>query len=171
MQEDKITIGKILKPFGVRGEAKVFPLTDFPERFQTLEEVTIQTKAGQDLRYRLSQVRVCSTFVYVFFEGMTCPEDLDPIRGALIQIPESERISLPEGEYFQSDLIGLKVYRVEGAYLGEIAEIMETGVNDLFVVKDGKCEILVPALRRIVKHIDLKQNRMEIDPPEGLLSL
>ncbi len=171
MQEDKVTIGKVLKPFGVRGEVKVFPLTDKPERFQDLEEVTIKTKEEQHLRYRLLQVALRPPFVYVAFEGINCPEDVDPIRGGLIQVPVSERISLPEGEYFQSDLIGLEVYRVDGAYVGRITEIVETGVNDLFVVKNGKREMLIPALRKIVKAIDLKQNRMEIDPPEGLLTL
>ncbi len=171
MQEAKVTIGKIVKPFGVRGELKVFPLTDFPERFQSLKEVTVQTKEARHLRYRLSQVRVRPPFVYIAFEGISCPEEADAIRGGLIQIPESERLVLPKGEYYQSDLVGLEVYQLEGPYLGKITEIVETGVNDLFVVKDNQREILIPALRKIVKHIDLEQNRMEIDPPEGLLTL
>ncbi len=171
MQEAKVTIGKIIKPFGVRGEVKVFPLTDSPARFQELEEVMIQIKEERRLRYRLLQVRLRPPFVYVAFEGINCREDADEIRGGLIQIRESERISLPAGEYFQSDLVGLEVYQVDGAYLGAITEIIETGVNDLFVVKEGKREVMVPALRKIVKLIDLEQNRMEIDPPEGLLTL
>jgi len=171
LQEDKVTIGKIVKPFGVHGEVKIFPLTDYPERFQTLEEVMIQTKEEQLLRYRLSQVRLRPPFVFVVFEGIDCREDVDEIRGGLVQIPESERISLPKGEYFQSDLIGLEVYHDDDVYLGTITEVIETGANDLFVIKGGKREVLIPALRRIVKRIDLKQNRMEIDPPEGLLTL
>jgi len=171
LQEDKVTIGKIVKPFGVHGEVKVFPLTDVIERFQSLEEVTIQTKKGEHLRYRLSEVRLRPPFIYVAFEGIDCREDVDAIRGGLIQVPVSERISLPEGEYFQSDLIGLEVYHDNGTYVGEITEIVETGANDLFVVQEGKREMLIPALRKIVKLIDLKRNRMEIDPPEGLLTL
>lgn len=155
----------------MRGEVKIFPLTDFPERFRDLEEVTIRTKGVQELRYRLSGVVWRPPFVYVAFEGIDCPEDVDPIRGGLIQIPESDRIALPEGEYFQSDLIGLEVYQMSGEHVGSITEIVETGVNDLFVVKAGKREVLIPALRKIVMLIDLKQNRMEIDPPEGLLTL
>jgi 16S rRNA processing protein RimM len=105
------------------------------------------------------------------FEGFSSREDIEKIRSGLIQIPESERITLPEGEYFQSDLIGLEVYQLGGAYLGSIVDVIETGVNDLFVVKDGSREVLIPALWRIVKGINLEQNRMEVDPPEGLLDL
>ena len=171
MNEDLITIGKILKPIGLQGEVKVSLLTDFSERFDNLKAVIVQS--GRELPYRLQILRVRhgAPFIYLTFVGLVDIDSVERLRGGLIQVPASERIVLPQGSYFQSDLIGMDVCLKDGTCLGKIAEILETGGNDIFVVTAEKGELLIPAIRKFVKEIDLARKKVEIDPVEGLLDL
>lgn len=169
--EAAVAIGKILKPIGLHGEVKVFPLTDFPERFEALQEVTVRTEADCLIRYPISRVRHRPPFVYLTFSGLTSIEQVAFLRGGMLQISEAERVSLPEGYYFQSELIGLSVYLQEGAFLGTITNVLEAGGNDLFIVEGNQREYLIPTIKKVVKEIDLNQKRMVIDPIEGLLDL
>lgn len=171
MNEDFITIGKILKPIGLQGEVKVSLLTDFPERFDDLKAVIIQSERAVPQRLQILRVRHGTPFVYLMFVGLVDIADVECLRGALIQVPVSERVVLPEGSYFQSDLIGMDVCLKDGMCLGKITEIFETGGNDIFVVTREKREWLIPVIRKFVKEIDLARKRVEIDPVEGLLDL
>lgn len=166
-----MTIGKIIKPIGLQGELRIGLLTDFPERFEALESVSVRTKEGQNLRYRIARVRYGPPYVYLIFEGLSSREAVAPLQGGLLQIPEDERICLPEGEYFQSDLIGMDVFLERGVCLGVIESIIETSSNDIFVVKDSEREYLIPALHDIILQVDLAKKRMTVDPSKGLLAL
>ncbi len=164
-----ITIGKILGPVGLRGEVKVFALTDFPNRFDRLTEVIVETRDGQHQAIRIGRVRYGPRYVYATFSGLTSIEKVDFLRGAFIQIPEEDRLPLPEGSYYQSELIGLDVYLEDGSSIGTLEEIYETGSNDIYAVRSGKHEVLIPALRKFVTSVDLEQKRMVITPVKGLI--
>ncbi len=170
MRESLVAIGKILKPVGLKGELKVKLLTDFPERFEALPEVSIKTQEGQTERCQISRMRYGPPFIYLMFEGLSSREAVAHLQGGVLQIPQSERVSLPEGGYFRSDFVGMAVFLKNEDCIGKIESIIETGSNDVFVVKDGERENLIPALRTIIMNIDFKKKRMTIDPPEGLLS-
>jgi len=166
-----IAIGTILKSVGLRGELKVSPLTHFPRRFNQLRDITIQTKGGQSQRYRIEQVRYASPFVYLKLAGLSTLEEAQTLAGGSILIPEEDRIPLPEGSYYHFEIEGLDVYLENGTRLGKIESILETGSNDIYVVKEGRKEFLIPALASIVKEINLPQRRMTIRPMQGLLEL
>ncbi len=170
-EEAFISIGMILKPVGLQGEVKVALLTDFPERFDGLDEVMVLNNVQERFKLKISKVRHGVSFVYLSFVGLTSVREVDVLRGGLLQVPESERIVLPEGSYFHSDLIGMEVHTHSGVFLGTISDILETGSNDIFVVNGEKGEFLVPMIEKFVKKVDLKQNRICIDPIEGLLEL
>ncbi len=172
MDKDVITIGKILKPVGLRGEVKVLLLTDFPERFKSLREVIVQTKEKQEQeQYQIEYVRFGLPFVYITFAGLSSSAQVDSLIGGLIQLPEEQRVPLPEGSYYQFELQGMDVYLEEGTLLGKVNQVLQTGSNDVFVVKSGEREYLIPALRTVVREIDLTKKRMMIRPVEGLLDL
>ena len=171
MPEDLITIGKILKPVGLRGEVKVLLLTDFPDRFKTLREVIVQTKEEEQQRYHVEHLRYGPPFVYIIFVGLSSVDQVDALIGGLIQIPAEERVALPEGSYYQFELQGIDVYLQDGAFLGKVDHILQTGSNDVFVVKGSKKEYLIPALHTVVKEIDISKRRMIIHPMDGLLDL
>jgi 16S rRNA processing protein RimM len=169
---DSVTIAVILSPVGLRGEVKCSLMTDFPERFNRLRDVTIQEKNGAHNPYQIERVRFASHFVFITFKGMTSREQADLLRGAEVQVAEAERVALPEDHYFRDDIIGLDVYsEVEGILLGKVDSILETAGNDIYIVKKDDREYLIPALKSVVKKIDISKKVMMICPMEGLLDL
>lgn len=166
-----ITIGTILKSVGLLGELKVSPLTHFPRRFNQLRDITVQTKGGESQTYRIEKVRYASPFVYLKLAGLSSLEEAQLLAGGSILIPEEERMPLPEGSYYHFEIVGLDVFLENGTRLGKIASVMETGSNDIYVVKEEGKEFLIPALSSVVKEINLSERRMTIRPMQGLLEL
>ncbi|NLM51353.1 MAG: 16S rRNA processing protein RimM [Firmicutes bacterium] len=166
--EQKAAIGKIINTHGVRGGLKVQMLSDFPERVKLLERVFVEKK-GQSKPYRVLEAKIHGRFWLLWLEGIA---DLDAAKeqvGALITIPLSERVKLPPDTYYLDQIMGLEVFTVSGEFLGQVKEIIQTGSNDVYVVAaDDLPEILIPALKSVVKDIDLEAGRMEVDLPEGL---
>jgi 16S rRNA processing protein RimM len=171
LYKEVITIGKILKAVGLRGEVKVLLLTDFPERFKLLREVIVQTQEEEPQQVEIDHVRYGPPFIYLTFTGLSSVTQVEPLIGGLIQIPEEQRVSLPEGSYYQFELQGMDVYLEEGTLLGKVDQVLQTGSNDVFVVKSGEREYLIPALHTVVKKIDLFKREMIIHPMDGLLDL
>jgi 16S rRNA processing protein RimM len=166
-------IGKIVKAHGIRGELKVQPYSDFPERVGLLTRVYLDA-GGADKAYQVLKASVHGRFWLISLEGVNNPEQAEQLSGTLVKIPLAERIPLPEGTYYLDELIGLDVYTVEGQLLGCLSEVLQTGSNDVYVVSSGEPgkgakQILIPALRSVVVHLDPQQKRMEVALPEGLL--
>ncbi len=169
MEQQYITIGEITAPYGYHGDLRVRPLTDFPQRFKSLGRVFVN-KAGQLLERAVERTAVQQGQIVLKLAGIDSPEQVKQFRGSLLQVPREELWPLEEGAYYQFEIIGLRVVTVDGQALGEISEILTTGGNDVYVVRDGTGqECLVPALRTIVREIDTSAGRMVIDPPPGLL--
>jgi 16S rRNA processing protein RimM len=166
-----ITIGAIVGAVGLQGDVRCLSMTDFPERFSRLCDVRIETKDGRGYPLRIRQTRLTPSFIFISFEGIVSVEDAALLKGSLIQIPEEERVTLPEGHYYRYEIIGLDVYLEDRTMLGRIESIIETGGNDVYVVKQGDREVLIPALKRVVKAVDLPKREMTICPIDGLLNL
>lgn len=166
-------IGKIVKAHGIRGELKVQPYSDFPERVRLLTRVYLET-GGTDKAYQVLNASVHGRFWIISLEGVNNPEQAEQLRGTPVKIPLAERMPLPEGAYYLDELIGLEVYTVEGQLLGCLSEVLQTGSNDVYVVSSedqvkGSRQILIPALKSVVVHLDPARKRMEVALPEGLL--
>jgi len=166
-----ITIGSIVGAVGLHGEVRCFPLTDFPERFLRLSDVRIETKDGKDCSLRIRQVRLASSSIFILFEGIDSVEDAVRLKGGLIQIPEEDRVPLPPDHYYQYELMGLDVYLEDRTMLGKVESIIETKGNDVYLVRQGGREVLIPALKRVVRNIDLVKREMIVCPMQGLLDL
>lgn len=166
-----IMIGTILKPVGLRGELKISPLTDFPERFEERRQVTIETKEGQSQPFQIESARYLPPFVYLRLKGLSSIEEVESLVGGAITIADEERMPLPKGSYYHFEIEGLEVFLEGGAPLGKVDRIIQTGSNDVYVVRQGKREYLIPALASIVQEINLSENRMVVRPIEGLLEL
>ncbi len=161
-----VAIGKILEPWGDRGELKVEILTDFPERFASLERVYI----GQTARpLRVEGARLFKGHAILKLEGCESRAEASALRGQLLQIPLEELMPLAEGEYYEFEIIGLEVWTEEGDLLGRVKEIIYTGANDVYVVEGPRGEVLIPALDDVVLKIDLEAGKMVVRLPEGLL--
>jgi 16S rRNA processing protein RimM len=164
-----ITIGKAVKPFGVKGEMKIEPMTDFPERFNGLRRVHLVSPAGKDFICEVKSVRYAGGVPFLQFAGYDSPEKAKGLNGWLIKVPEEETAPLPEGVYYWFELIGMEVVTESGDTLGAIVDIFETGSNDVYVVKRGKKEIYLPATQEVIRQVDKKAKRMTVRLLEGLL--
>jgi 16S rRNA processing protein RimM len=166
-----ITIGKAVKPFGVKGEMKIESLTDFPERFQSLKSVYLVSPAGKEITVTVQSVRYTGVVPYMLFKGYDTPEQAKTLNGWLLKVPEQEVMPLPEGRYYWYELIGMEVVSEEGETLGIIVDIFETGSNDIYVMKQGKKEIYLPAIREVIKQVDRQTRRMVVRLMDGLMDL
>ena len=162
-----LVIGRILKAHGVRGEVRVLPRTDLPERFTWLEEVYVGEHEPKPVA--VEGVRFHKKWVLLKLAGYDYRDQIDVLRGELLQVPEEEAIPLAEGEYFLFQLRGLAVYTDEGQHLGELVNVIETGANNVFVVRGEGKEVLLPDTKEVVVDIDFKNGRLTVHLLPGLL--
>jgi 16S rRNA processing protein RimM len=156
-----VAVGSIAAPWGVRGDLKVQPLTDFPERFQRGAALWVRGH-----RHEVQRSRWSRGFVYLGLSGIDSRNAAEEMRGALLEVPESDLTPLPEGQYYRFQVIGLEVRTPEGGSLGRVAEILSTGSNDVYVVRGGPRELLIPAIEDVVKEVDLEGGRLVVELPE-----
>ena len=164
-----ITIGKAVKPFGVKGEMKIEPMTDFPERFTDLSRVYLVSPAGTEIVCEVKSVRYAGEAPLIVFDGYDSPEKAKVLNGWLVKVPQEEVIPLPEGQYYWYELIGMEVFSEGGEKLGAIVDIFETGSNDVYVMKRGTQEVYLPATKKVIKRVDRKAKQMVIHLMDGLL--
>lgn len=162
-ETEYITVGEVLGAWGLKGAFRVRPTTDFPERFKSGETLFIEGAPFSILTSNFQKDGVIITI-----SGVDTPEAAAKLRRKTMDIPASELRALPEGRYYQFDIIGLEVQTVDGAILGKVTDILNCG-NDVYVVKGEGKEVLIPATKDVVKSIDVKKGKMVIEPIEGLL--
>lgn len=165
----RVAIGRVITTYGYSGEMRIEPWTDYPERFQVLREVWVRPVGKPTIRARVRGVRFQSSSILLSLEGVNTKEEAAPLRGAVLEVELADVYPLPEGSFYIFELQGLHVYSARGEYLGRVGEIIKTGGNDVLAVRSrsGR-EILLPALKSVVKKIDLVDGRMIVSPPAGL---
>ncbi|MFZ3102756.1 MAG: ribosome maturation factor RimM [Desulfitobacteriaceae bacterium] len=163
---DEVLVGEVLRSHGVHGEFKIYPITHDPHRFQELNEV-ILIKGEVKKRFTVNSVRIQSDYVFLSLEGITTIEQANNFQGWEVRIDRSVVPPLAEGWYY-FELEGMKVYEGPNC-LGTIAQIIKTGANDVYLVKGPQGELCIPALKSVVKTVDVAEQRMEVVLPLGLL--
>ncbi len=162
-----LAVGRLGKPHGIRGEIKMLVLTDFPDRLKPNDVVYV----GDERQPRtLRAVRPHQGHLLVAFEGLTDREQASRLRQQFVCVHVDNVPPLPDGEYYHHQLIGLQIITENGAALGKLAEIIETGANDVYIIRpeDGK-DILIPAIDDVILTIDLEARTMLIRVMPGLL--
>ena len=168
---EMVTIGKIVRAHGMRGEMHVLSMSDAPRRFEDLKRVTVADPAGgrRDLTVRASR-RAAAGYL-VAFKGVETREAAAPLVGGLLQIPQGDRAPLSEGQYYESDLMGMEVKTEAGDFLGSIADILPTGSNVVLVVRSAQGgEHLIPGTKEVVRAVDIPGRLMTIRQVAGLLN-
>ena len=167
-----ISIGQIINTHGIKGELKVKVFSDSLERFAGVSRVYASVGEKDDTKRELSiaNLRYQNDLVLMKVKEIQSLTDAEKVKGCYLQVPEEELPRLPEGRYYIFQLEGLTVWERERCY-GEIKEVLQPGSNDVYVVSDGKREILIPALQTVIKEVDLANRRMEVELPAGLLEL
>lgn len=162
-----VTIGRIERSFGVRGEARVRSLSDVPGRFEALRRVTIVGPAGKTIDTLVTHVRSGGPTLIMGFEAFTTPEQVAEFRGAFIQVPRGDSPALPADQYYQCDLIGMVVQNEAGTVLGRLEEVLAMSENQAFVVRQDGKEMLIPAAKQVVMAVDVAGRVMTVRLPEG----
>lgn len=166
-----VTVGRILGTHGRDGGIRVKAASDVPGRFDEGNSLWVSKDGtlAEDRTLQIASTRFTGRDGMILrFEGFRNASQAQRLAGLWLCVPQSEVPSADDGEYFHYQLIGLKVRTVEGEDLGQIAEILETGSNDVYVVTGLNGETLVPALSRVVREINLADGLMVVDLPEGL---
>lgn len=161
-----LAIGRVLRPWGVRGEVKVEILTDWPERFALLEHVYLGEEA---MPCRLERVRLHQGYALLKLAGYDDRSAAEALRGQVVQVPHEEAMPLDEGEYYVYQIEGLEVWTDEGESLGRVVEVLFTGSNEVYVVHGPRGEVLIPAIADVVLKVDLEDRRLIVHLMDGLI--
>ena len=168
--EKHLQVGVISSTHGVRGEVKVFPTTDDPERFRSLKKVYLDTGREQ-IPLEIQGVKFFKQFAILKFKGIDNINDIEKYKGKSLLIDREDAVDLEEDEYYIADMIGMSVYLEDGSLFGSLKDIMETGANDVYIVETKQYgEVLLPAIKECILDVDVEEDRMTIHLMEGLLS-
>lgn len=164
--EPYLAVARVVAPHGIRGEVRCEVITDFPERLKRTERLY---RGDNHIPVELERARLDRQSAILKLAGIQSRDEAQALRGQMLYVPEAEAVRLPGDSYFWHQILGLTVRTDAGEELGEVAEIMQTGSNDVYVVrKDGR-EILLPAIKDVVHDIDIATGVMTVHMMEGLL--
>ncbi len=168
---ESFQVGVIASTHGLAGEVNVFPTTQDPDRFKKLKKVTLHTQKGEEILLDVVSARFFKKFVIVKFKQFNNINEVEKFRGCELTIDRKDAIKLEKGEYYCADLIGLTIVDEEGAELGTLTEILQTGANDVYemALKDSEEKIYIPAIKDCVKEIDIDAGKITIHVMPGLL--
>ncbi|MDT7808375.1 MAG: rRNA processing protein RimM [Acidobacteriota bacterium] len=166
-----VTVARIAKPRGIRGEVAAELLTDFPDRFDFVDELIAVFPNGRRERLALESHWLHGDRVVLKFKGFDSPEAAAALAGCELAVPESEAVELEEGEFYDWQLEGCRVETIEGGAVGTVREVLHTGGEaPVLVIRDeSERENLVPLAESICVEIDVSAKLIRVDAPEGLL--
>ena len=162
-----LVVGKLGKPHGIKGEIVMDVFTEFPERLVPGEIVYI---GAQVQPLEIVKTRPHPRGMLLCFEGYQTREQAAELRNLLVQVRTTDRPELPQGDYYHHQLLGLNVVDERDRRLGRISAILETGANDVYVVRDDSgSEVLIPAIETVVKAISLEEGQVRVHLLPGLI--
>jgi len=164
-----VAIARVARPRGLKGEVICDLLTDFPERFEGLEDITLVLESGERQAAKIEDHWQQNDRIVLKFAGIDSVEMAESLRNAEVCVAESEAVDLDAEDFYDWQLEGCKVETIHGEFLGEVREVMRTGGTDILVVVGQGKDYLIPFASSICVEV-LPQNRyIRVDPPEGLL--
>lgn len=167
--DDLLQVGIISSMHGIKGEVKVFPTTDDPNRFKKLKSVLLDT-GRETLDLQVEQVKFFKQFVILKFKEFDNINEVEKYKGKGLFVTRENAVKLKPNEYFIADMIGMEVFTDEGRKFGILTDVLETGANDVYVVEtEEHKEVLLPAIKECILNVDIAERKMEIHLMEGLV--
>ena len=162
-----ITVGEIVAAHGLHGQVRIALHTDFPERFDQMESIWVTRPDGERKRRKILGVSAHSSkpLLILKLEGITSREAAVSFVKSTLDIDDDEAMPLPEGVYYEHDLIGLNVVTTDGRELGPLTEVLRTGANDVYVTPT----CLIPAIPQVMREVNLEERRMVVEPMPGMI--
>lgn len=167
--EELVAIAKVSKTRGLKGEVVAEVLTDFPERFEGLEEVIGTMPSGKRVDLKIERYFFQKGRIVLKFAGYDSIEEGENLRNAEISVPESEAVELETDEFFDWQLEACKVETIGGETIGTVKELLRTGGTEVLIVSGPEKDFMIPFAESICVDVDVENKRIRIDPPEGLL--
>ncbi len=166
-----VPVGTLGKPHGLKGELKFIPDITDEDVLAAFETTRVEGKSGETDPLKIASIRGHGQRLIIRFEGIERIEDAQPLSGKPLLVPKEEFPRLPAGEYYWFQILGLEAYDDTGKFYGTVSEIIETGSNDVYVVRDGDSdsETLLPNIDDVIQSIDPEQNRLVFHVIDGLL--
>ncbi|HLO26260.1 MAG TPA: ribosome maturation factor RimM [Geobacteraceae bacterium] len=173
MQRGSVTVllGKVVATHGIRGQLRVVLFSGEFSSVAGVDSVILKASSGGMDTFAVADVARHGKKVLITLKGIDSINQVLNLVGRELYVRREQLPQLPEGEYYWCDLLGLRVLTDQGEDLGILADIIATGSNDVYVVKSGKREYLIPALEDVVREINLDDGIMKVSPPEGLFDL
>ena len=156
--EKYLCVGKIVKPVGIKGDAKVLPYTDNIKRFNDLKYFYYENSTE---KHSVERVSIRNDFVVLKIENINSPEQVDALREKLIFVDRENAVKLEEDGYFIADLVGCEIFDGEKS-LGKIVDVENYGASDILVIKNGNQNYSVPFLKEIFEKIDVKNQKIDV---------
>lgn len=166
--DDLLEIGKVVKTWGLKGHVKVYSYAESIDTYNRVSRLYVQKRGGPEA-LRIETARQQNKTLLLKFEERDRIEDVEDLIGSTLYMPKKDLPPLEEGEYYWYELIGMKVRTDLGKQLGTLREILNTGSNDVYIVRQGSRELLIPALNEVILEVDVTGKQMVIHPMEGLL--
>ena len=170
--ESFVIVARAVKPKGLKGELVAELLTDFPERFNQIEQFFAISPQGERIAVKLERFSFQKDRIVLKLAGYESVESAGTLVGYEFVVPESERVELAEDEFYDWELEGCRVETITGQLVGLVTGVLRTGAANLLVVKvENRPDALIPMVASILTSIDKERRLISIDPPEGLLEL
>jgi len=164
--DDYLAVARVVAAHGIRGEVRCELITDFPDR---LKRTPLLYRGETHLPVDVERARVEKNGAILKLSGVETRTDAEALRGQMLYVAAADAVPLPGDSYFWHQIIGLNVRSDAGEDLGEVADIMQTGSNDVYVVRRDGGEILLPAIKDVVQDIDLAAGVITVHLIEGLI--
>lgn len=165
---ERVAVGRVLRPHGVRGEVVVQVLSDVPDRLAPGSQVTASWEGRPPRNITVESHRPHKSGAMVRFAGFDDRDRAEELRDALLEVDRSQVPEAPEGTYYWYQLLGCRC-QVGGEDLGEVTDLLEDGGGLLLVVSDGERQVPIPFVQSFLKDVDVERGRIELDLPPGLL--
>jgi 16S rRNA processing protein RimM len=162
MMSDFYAIGQIVKSRGLRGDLVIQPLTDHPERFQELKKVWVGITNSDPSLFQLEEVRVKGQAIHLHLQEIGTRDAADALVGKYLYVTDEDLVRLPQGTHFVHDIIGSLVIDEQGRKIGTVEEVWKLPANDVYVVRQGKREHLVPAVQSVIEKIDTQGKQIQV---------
>lgn len=164
-----VSIAIISRAHGVKGEIVVIPISDEIQQFEKLKSISISDQKGERNSFNIERARVTTNRIIIKLKNIDDRDAALALKGFYLDKHSSECETLPADEFYIFDLIGLKVKTTDDVWLGEIIDVLTLPANDVYVIQDGSNEYLIPAIKDVIKKVDLEHEYILIEPMDGLL--
>jgi len=169
LNDEFITIGKVVSTQSNKGEVNVLPLTDSTDRFKNLDTVFLRNSNNRTI-LNIEKIRIKENTVILKLKGIANIQEAKMIVGSFLEVERENAVKLPKDTYFLFEIIGLEVYTENNIFLGKVENVISTGSNDVYIVKGkNKEELTIPAIREVVKNINLEKKQITIKMVDGLI--